>query len=215
MSLFASPSAIRMLPDGGLMVSGRGDPQQRVYFPGVSSVAQAATFSLQPGDDKNGVNFTVSTAAIRFGQGAVSREEREQPDKTSAVIRGRVLRPGGRPIAGAIVRLIPAASTLAPLKLAFTDDQGEYQFVLPQAAEGAYRVAANGQGYLGTEYGQRRASDPGEEITIESGEMRDRIVMTLQRPGAIMGRLFDENGNPVEGVALRASQVAAAAGSSS
>jgi hypothetical protein len=68
-------------------------------------------------------------------------------------------------------------------------------------------VAANGQGYLGTEYGQRRASDPGEEIAVESGETRDRIVMTLQRPGAITGRLFDENGDPVEGLALRASQV--------
>jgi hypothetical protein len=206
-SMFASPSAIRMLPDGGLMVSGRGDPQQRVYFPGVSSVAQAATFSLQQGDDKNGVNFTVSGAAIRFGQVAASREEREEPDKTSAVIRGRVLRPGGRPIAGAIVRLIPAASTFAPLKLAFTDAQGEYQFVLPKEAAGAYRVAAIGQGYLGTEYGQRRTSDPGEEITVGSGETRDRIMMTLQRPGAITGRLFDENGDPVEGIALRTSQV--------
>jgi hypothetical protein len=108
---------------------------------------------------------------------------------------------------GAAVRLLPSASTQAPPKLAFTDAEGTYQFVLPKEAAGTYRLSASGQGYLGTVYGQRRASDPGEEITVAAGDTRDRLVMTLSRPGRIAGRLFDENGDPVEGVALRASQV--------
>jgi Carboxypeptidase regulatory-like domain len=207
-SMFASPSAVRMLPNGaGIVTNGRGDPQQRVYFPGVSNVAQAAAFSLQSGDDKTGVNFTVGSTALRLGQGAVLRDEREEPDKTSAVISGCVLRPGGRPIVSAIVRLIPTATTMAPPKMAFTDAEGAYRFVLPKDAAGIYRVAASSLGYLSAEFGQRRGSDPGEEIIVASGETRDRVVMTLARPGVIAGRLFDEYGDPVEGVARRASQV--------
>jgi hypothetical protein len=207
MSIFATPLTIRMMggSDGVTIRSGGpGSAAQRVYFPGVPTIAQAALFALQPGDEKTGVNFTVSAAALTLGQVPAAREE---PEKTSAVISGRVLRPGGRPIMGAAVRLLPSGSTQAPPKLAFTDAEGAYQFVLPKEAAGTYRVAANGQGYLGTVYGQRRASDPGEEITVAAGDTRDRVVLTLSRPGGIAGRLFDENGDPVEGVALRASQV--------
>jgi hypothetical protein len=207
-SIFAAPSDVRMMADGGLLISGPGGVRpQRVYFPGAPNLAQASTFSLQPGDEKTGVSFTVDAGSMGLGVPVSTALEREPQDRTAAVISGRVLRPGGRPLARAIVRLIPAASNMAPSKTAFTDADGAYQFVLPGAAAGTYRVAANGRGYLGTEYGQRRASDPGEEITVAPGETRDRLVMTLARLGAIGGRLFDENGDPVEGVALRASQV--------
>jgi len=213
-SIFAAPSVIRgrLSGDGSITisVSGRGNSQERVYFPGVPSVAQAATFSLQPGDEKAGVNFTVNAESLGPGIPGVqvpAVSDREPADKTSAVISGQVLRPGGRPLAGAMVRLIPSATTMAPPKMAIADAEGAYRFVLPGGAAGTYRVAANGQGYLGTEFGQRRAPDQGEEITVASGDTRNRVVMTLARPGAIAGRVFDENGDPVEGVALRASQV--------
>jgi len=211
-SVFAAPSAVRMIPTGGevmIAVSGRGDPQQRLYFPGSARLTDATIFSLRPGDEKTGVSFTVNAASLGLGLPGPPPSEQDAADKTSAVIRGHVLRATGRPLAGVMVRLLPAASTMAPPKLAFTDADGVYQFILPKDAAGTYRVAADGrsQGYLSTEFGQRRASDPGEEITIASGETRDRIVMTLARPGVIAGRLFDENGDPVEGVAVRASQV--------
>jgi protocatechuate 3,4-dioxygenase beta subunit len=98
---------------------------------------------------------------------------------------------------------------MAPPKLAVTDVEGRYQFVLPNDAAGTYRVAvaAFNQAYLPTEYGQRRSSDQGEEITVAAGERRDRLNITMVRPGAIAGRVLDENGDPVEGAVLRASQV--------
>ena len=209
-SMFAAPAAVRMAPGGnGVVMNGQGDPKQRMYFPGVSTVAQAAIFSLRPGDEKTAVSFTVNASALGLGLRGPPPSERDAADNTSAVISGRVLRPGGRPLAGVMVQLVPTASTMAPPKLAFTDEDGAYQFVLPKEAAGTYRVAANGQirGYLNTAYGQRRPADPGEEIAVASGQTRDRIVMTLERPAAIAGRVFDENGDPVEGIALRASQV--------
>jgi hypothetical protein len=206
-SIFAALSDVRMTSDGGFVVSGTGrGVQRRVYFPGVPDVAQATTFSLQAGDERTGVSFTLD-AGSGAGVPASTASEREPSDKTAAVISGHVLRPGGRPLAHAAVRLIPAASAISRPRFADTDAEGAYQFVLPKAAAGTYRIAASARGYLGGEYGQRRASDPGEEITVGAGETRDRIVITLARPGAIAGRLFDENGDPVEGVALRASQV--------
>ena len=211
-AIFAAPTSFRMtVGPGGMTISsgGRGDPEQRVYFPGVTSAATAAVFSLQPGDEHAGVSFTVSAAAAGLGIQAPAYSPREPNDTTAAVIEGRVLRPGGLPLPGAMVRLIPSMSTMAPSKLAVTDVDGRYQFVLPNEAAGTYRVAvaAFNQAYLPTEYGQRRPSDQGEEITVAAGEKRDRLVITMARPGVIVGRVLDENGDPVEGVVLRASQV--------
>ena len=211
-AIFAAPTSFRMtVSPGGMTISssGRGDPEQRVYFPGVTSAATAAVFSLQPGDEHAGVSFTVSAAVAGLGIQAPAYSPRDPNDTTAAVIEGRVLRPGGRPLAGAMVRLIPSMSTMAPPKLALTDLEGRYQFVLPNAAAGTYRVAAAAfnQAFLSAEYGQRRASEQGEEITVAAGETRDGLVITMVRPGVIAGRVFDENGDPVEGVLLRASQV--------
>ena len=211
-AIFAAPTSFWMtVGPGGMTISsgGRGDPEQRVYFPGVTSAATAAVFSLQPGDEHAGVSFTVSAAAAGLGIQAPAYSPREPNDTTAAVIEGRVLRPGGLPLPGAMVRLSPSMSTMAPSKLAVTDVDGRYQFVLPNEAAGTYRVAvaAFNRAYLPTEYGQRRPSDQGEEITVAAGEKRDRLVITMARPGVIVGRVSDENGDPVEGVVLRASQV--------
>jgi hypothetical protein len=206
-SIFAAISFVRMMPDGGFTMSGPGDPQRRVYFPGAPNLVQAAVFSMRPGDEKTGVNFTVSAESANLRMPIPPTAGPERPEKSSVIISGRVLRPTGRPLPGAIVRLIPEATTMAPPKLAVTDIDGAYRFVLPKEAAGTYRIGAGGSGYLGTEFGQRRASDPGEQITVDAGDTRDRIVMTLARPGVIAGRLFDEHGEPVEGVPLRASQV--------
>jgi Carboxypeptidase regulatory-like domain len=211
-AIFAAPTSFRMtIGPGGTTISsgGRGDPEQRVYFPGVTSAATAAVFSLQPGDEHAGVSFTVGAAVAGLGIQAPAYTLRDPSDTTAVVIEGRVLQPGGHPLTGAMVRLIPSMSTMAPPKLAVTDLEGRYQFVLPNEAAGTYRVAvaALNQAYLPTEYGQRRPSDPGEEITVTAGEKRDRLVITMARPGVIAGRVVDENGDPVEGVILRASQV--------
>ena len=211
-AIFAAPTSIRgTIGPGGMtfLIAGRGDPEQRAYFPGVSSAATAAIFSLQAGDERTGVNFTVSAATVGPGIQTPAYSPRAPNDTTATVIEGRVLRPGGHALTGAMVRLIPSVSTLAPPKLAVTDLDGRYQFVLPNDAAGAYRVAvaAFNQAYLPTEYGQRRPSDQGEEITVAAGERRERLDITMARPGVIAGRVVDEHGDPVEGLILRASQV--------
>jgi hypothetical protein len=69
-AIFAAPTSFRMtVGPGGMTISSgvRGDPEQRVYFPGVTSAATAAVFSLQPGDEHAGVSFTVSAAAASNG----------------------------------------------------------------------------------------------------------------------------------------------------
>src|SRR5262245_49736075 len=143
-AIFARPGSFRMTigPGGTTMFGGvGGDQEQRVYFPGVSSAATAAVFSLQPGDEHTGVSFTVTAAAAGPGIQTPAYSPLAPNDTTAAVIEGRVLRPSGHALTGAMVRLIPSASTLAPPKLAVTDEDGRYQFVLPNDAAGTYRVA--------------------------------------------------------------------------
>src|SRR5262245_49075461 len=193
-AIFARPGSFRMTigPGGTTMFGGvGGDSEQRVYFPGVSGAATAAVFSLQPGDEHTGVSFTVSAAAVGPGIQAPAYSPRAPDDTTTAVIEGRVSRPGGHPLTGAVVRLLPGMSTLAPPKLAVTDVQGRYQFVLPNGAAGTYRVAvaAFNQAYLPTEYGQRRPFDQGEEITVAAGQQRERLDITMARRGVIPGRV--------------------------
>src|SRR5262245_45800276 len=208
-AIFAAPTSFRVtIGPGGMTFStaGRGDPEQRVYFPGVSSATTAAVFSLQPGDEHTGVSFTVSAAAVGPGIQTPAYSPRASNDTTATVIEGRVLRPSGHALTGAMVRLIPSASTLAPPKLAVTDVDGRYQFVLPNAAAGTYRVAVASfnQAYLPTEYGQRRPSDQGEEITVAAAKHRKRLDIPMRGPAAIAGRGVVENGNRAEGFTRRA-----------
>ena len=81
-------------------------------------------------------------------------------------------------------------------------------FVLPNEAAGpTASCAVGGAGQGVSRHGDAVSSArpiPAEEITVASGETRDRLVITMTQPGAIAGRLFDENGDPVEGVVPRA-----------
>ena len=57
-SIFAATTALRMINGGAaqgtILARGRGDPYERVYYPGVPAVAQAATLSLLAGRRKDG-----------------------------------------------------------------------------------------------------------------------------------------------------------------
>jgi hypothetical protein len=56
-SIFAATTTLTMINggiQGTILARGRGDPYERVYYPGVGAVAQAATLTLQPGDERTG-----------------------------------------------------------------------------------------------------------------------------------------------------------------
>jgi len=193
-NVFAAAANIRAAPGGVLQFSGPGEPDRRIYYPGVASAAQAQVIAVRPGDERAGIDFTVEA---RIPGGAAPSEGRAA--KTDAVIEGSVVRADGRKLAGAIVRMTPADDTPAPQRITFTGRTGDFRFVLPALASGAYRLAVSRFGYL------PKVLDA--EVVATGWRITDGIVVPLTRAGTIAGRLFDEYGDPVEGVVVRAMQV--------
>ncbi len=122
--------------------------------------------------------------------------------EASATIKGRVLRADGRPLGRARVRLAPLATTAGRPQVIESELDGSFAFTDLPAGE--YRLSASKAGFLGIELGQRRPREPGQPLRVSLGETLDRVDIMLPRPSAIVGRIVDENGDPIEGASVRA-----------
>ncbi len=123
----------------------------------------------------------------------------------NATLRGHVLRPDGRTLPRAVVRLSSLDSSTTFVRVATTDEAGAFEFT--HLAVGGYRLAASKPGYVSLDFGQARPLQRGEIITLGDGETRERVDITLPRHSAITGRIVDENGDPVDRVGVRVMQV--------
>src|SRR4051794_6110986 len=121
----------------------------------------------------------------------------------TAVIRGRILTAGGRPARRALVRIL-APSGGVP-RTATADLDGRYEFTEVRA--GDYRVSAGKPGYVALEYGQQRAFEHGKMVAVRAGQTIEKIDITLAASGAIAGRVFDEQGDPLEAVSVKVMQL--------
>lgn len=119
--------------------------------------------------------------------------------KPTALIRGRILLPNGRPAARALVRVIGPSGGFPRTATAGAD--GRYE--VTELMAGDYLVSAGKPGYLALQYGQMRAFERGKVVTVRDGETIEKIDITLQASGAISGRVVDEYGDPVEGAQVR------------
>jgi protocatechuate 3,4-dioxygenase beta subunit len=76
-----------------------------------------------------------------------------------------------------------------------TDDQGRFQFTgLPP---GQYQLSAQRTGFLPQNYGARRANAAGTRIAVGRDQHVTDIAMRLTPQGVIVGRVVDEDGDPV------------------
>ena len=116
------------------------------------------------------------------------------PAENSAAIKGRVVDADGRPIAQ--VQLTLQGSQARDPRHETTGADGRYE--AGELAADGYTVIASKTGYATTEFGPRRASYPGTKVRVADGETVERIDFILPRAGAIIGRVSDENGDPVQ-----------------
>ena len=123
--------------------------------------------------------------------------------KATAVICGRILTANGRPAGRASVRML--APTGGVPRTTTADLDGRYEFTAVRA--GDYRISAGKPGYVALEFGQRRAFEHGKIVAVRAGETLEKIDITLANAGAISGRVFDENGDPLEAVNVRLMQL--------
>ena len=198
-SVFAAARSTIMEPGGRVLTEG-GDPGQRVYYPGGLKAERGEPVVLHAGDERLDVDF-VTSARIPIGTRVA------EPPRDATAVSGRIVSSSGRPLSGARVALAPTGSTDAPQRQTVSDEAGAYQFVLPAKASGTFRIVATRVGYVSGWYGQHDERDVPEEIAVVAGDqIMDRNV-TLAPTSTIIGRIFDERGDAIEGAAIRASTI--------
>lgn len=122
----------------------------------------------------------------------------------TAIISGRVLGTDGRPVINADVLARGIGRGIFNTRVT-TDADGHYE--LTGLLAGRYRVEVSKEGFLTVEYGQQRPLEDGAIVTVLDGQRLDDIDVVLAKHSAIVGHVYDEAGDPVEGASVRVSQI--------
>jgi len=118
----------------------------------------------------------------------------------TGVIAGVVQTAGDspRPVRLAVVTL--SGDALLAGRTFRTGADGRFEFRgLPA---GRFTLAAQRTNYLSTAYGARRPGGTGASIVLGAGEQVRDLTMPLSLSSAISGTIYDEDGQPAEGVAV-------------
>lgn len=130
---------------------------------------------------------------------------RVPPPEAAGVITGRVVATDGHPVAGAQVMAMDLGRGMFNRRTS-TDADGRYE--LTRLAAGRYRIQAVKAGFLAVEYGQQRPFEPGVPVAMAEGGRAEGIDIVLAKHSAIVGHVYDDAGDPVEGASVRVSQIA-------
>jgi hypothetical protein len=96
---------------------------------------------------------------------------------------------------------LPAQEAAPPIPPVTTDRSG--RFVVPDLAEGSYRLVVTQNGYVRQEYGQRVFPGQGTLISLAAGQTFKDVTIRLIETGNAGGRIVDDNGLPAAGVTLQ------------
>jgi hypothetical protein len=105
-------------------------------------------------------------------------------------IRGTVVDPRGRPVAGARVGVQPAPVRSYARDYWTADPTGRFDVA---AASSAVSILATGAGF---------APSAPVELSVGAGELLDGVVLPLREPGRLLGRVLDPDGRPLAGVSI-------------
>ena len=108
----------------------------------------------------------------------------------------------GEPVRRALVALrridmSPGVTTIQVAHTVATDAAG--QFAMEGIAPGKYRLAAERNGFIATQYGARGPGKAGTLLTLEAGQKSSGLAIRLTPHGVISGRVLDEDGEPATG----------------
>ena len=132
-----------------------------------------------------------------------------KPDDSCA-ISGQVSNAAtGEPVRRALVSLrridmSPGVTAVQVSHTVATDAAG--QFAMAGIAPGKYRLTAERNGFVATQYGSRGPGKAGALLTLEAGQKSSDLAMRLTPHGVITGRVLDEEGDPVAGANVQVSR---------
>lgn len=135
------------------------------------------------------------------------------PTESPVAVEGTVTNKlTGAPVKGAHVIYTGLASGTVPAASPIsrdTDLQGHFHLEL---APGSYRLWVEREGFARQHYGSPVPENPGSVLTVASGqELRD-LAFRITPLGALSGRIFDQDGDPLQGVGIQVMRVSYSSG---
>jgi hypothetical protein len=125
----------------------------------------------------------------------------QQSSENAVQLRGFVRESvSGSAMANGRVLLSPQQGVL--LRVATTNDTGQFEF--KDVPPGRYRLFAEREGFLRTEYGQSLPSPVGIPITLVSGRDVVDLRIAIIPASGLRGRVADENREPLRKARVRA-----------
>src|SRR5437867_336589 len=116
-----------------------------------------------------------------------------QQQSSPALVEGIVIRQGsGEALSGATVEL---AGRGVGVYTASTGADGRFRF--ENVAPGTYRLRAARSGFGPADYGQRSPGGPGVSLQLAAGQKMVSIQLAMAATGAIIGHVYDTDGEPV------------------
>jgi uncharacterized GH25 family protein len=215
------PMTQQAIASGQVIIGGRSE---KTYYPAVKASADAETLRLHPGDERAAIDFVIPGAQTAQGNftfiGPLDDPDATAPLHTG-VIRGRVVSTDGRGLSHAQVRALPRFPASTPPgtgqaqafqpTVVTTDTEGRFELLA--LAAGTFRVSAGKVGYSAPDASFPLGfSGPGILIDLAEGETKERVDITLARWGAVLGHVFDELGDPLQGASVQLLQVRYQAG---
>ena len=145
----------------------------------------------------------VSSPAIFFliAWPLTSQQPPQQTTKRGLIAGVVVDTESGKPLGKARLLLRQVGSRDRPLASRTLSDG---KFVLLNIEPGRYRLSAQRNLYAQQEYGQSSSSRSGTVLTVKPGQRVEGIVFRLVRAGVIVGRVVDEDNEPMPGVEVEA-----------
>ncbi|HEY2170794.1 MAG TPA: carboxypeptidase-like regulatory domain-containing protein, partial [Candidatus Angelobacter sp.] len=118
----------------------------------------------------------------------------------------------GAPVKGAHVIYTRIASAAVPAASPISRDsdlQGRFQLEL---APGSYRLWVEREGFARQHYGSTVPESTGSVLTVAPGQEFRDLVFRITPLGALSGRIFDQDGDPLQGVGIQVMRVSYSSG---
>jgi len=129
-------------------------------------------------------------------------DARPEARKETCTLSGTVVRRlDGAPLRGATVWL---GNDESHERTIATTTAADGRFELRNVPAGHYTLSVHRNGYVEAQYGQKKPNDPGSTLTLRPGQKLADLVFKLGRTGAITGLVFDEEGEPMQGIHVNA-----------
>jgi len=138
---------------------------------------------------------------------------RALPSEPEVLVKGTVTNKlTGAPVKGAHVIYTRIASGSDPSASPIsrdTDIQGHFHLELKS---GSYRLWVEREGFARQSYGSAVPEGPGSILSVASGQELHDLAFRITPLGALSGRVFDPDGDPLQGVGIQVLRVSYASG---